>query len=145
MELANRSNQSPSTTTNDMAKALYHINYLAAYPVSDSMLEGWASTITELTPELTPEILKTLINRMKLGIYEYNERKGIQNVFKAYRRFLTERLSRCSPEERTCLRDALNRFASEQELLGTYPPGTNPEYIKIKERELRLTQENIGR
>jgi hypothetical protein len=45
----------------------------------------------------------------------------------------------------------LNNWCKEEHkeeslgLIGTYPPGTNPEYIKIKERELRLTMENIGK
>lgn len=65
-----------------IAKELVHINLLVAYPVSDAMLEIWAKTIEELAPDLTPEILRKLINRYKLGELEYDTKSGIQNILK---------------------------------------------------------------
>jgi hypothetical protein len=68
-----------------LLKELCHINLLVAYPIPDAMLELWAASIMELKPEITPFILKEIINEFKLGKIEYNPRKGIQNIFSAFR------------------------------------------------------------
>jgi len=64
-----------------IAKELYHINQLVSYPLSESQIEDWAKSINELSPSTTPQDLKIIINKMKMGEVEYNHIKGIQNIF----------------------------------------------------------------
>ncbi len=81
-----------TTTKESYIKQLYHVNYLVSYPISDLMLEGWSNSIIELVPEITPDDLKEIINRMKLGTIDFDYRKGIQNIFKGYTILLKELL-----------------------------------------------------
>ena len=78
-------NQLANTTTN-LIKELYHVNYLVAYPISDSMLEGWAKCLTELAPGMSSYLLKDIIDKMKMGHIAYDHKKGIQNIFIAYQK-----------------------------------------------------------
>jgi len=88
-------NQLVNTTINEqIIKELYHINYLVAFPLSDLMLEGWAKSIQELAPELTPERLKKIINGMKVGVVNYDTKKGIQNIFLAHKPVNTNTVTR---------------------------------------------------
>lgn len=75
----------------EIAKELIHFNQLTPYPYSDLQISQWVKSITELIPEMTPEIIKHIIDRLKLGVYEYDSRLGIQNVFAGFRKYLEER------------------------------------------------------
>jgi hypothetical protein len=75
------------TINEELVKALYHVNYLTPYAISDTMLEGWANSIQELNPNITPAILKKIIDKMKMGEIEFDNKKGIQNIFKGYKQF----------------------------------------------------------
>jgi hypothetical protein len=81
------------TTKEDLVKQLYHVNYLVSYPVSDLMLEGWANSIMELVPEITTKDIKSITDRMKMGTYPFDSRKGIQNIFNGYVLLLKDRIS----------------------------------------------------
>lgn len=81
MELI-KTNSSPSIVNVEMAKQIYQINLLIPYPLADSQIEDFANTLEELIPELTPVQLKRMIDRFKVGVYEWDRNKLIQNIFK---------------------------------------------------------------
>ena len=85
MELQTTNKLVNITTNEQMIKELYHVNYLVAYPLSDTILEGWCKCIIELKPETTPEDIKKMINKMKLGLIPYDPKLGIQNIFRGLR------------------------------------------------------------
>ena len=80
------------TTVNNIAKAVLHFNQLTPFPYSDIQIMDWAKSINELTPELTPDIVKKIIDKYKLGIYEFDTKLGIQNIFNGYRLILEEKI-----------------------------------------------------
>lgn len=83
-------NQTLSTPLNDkefkIATAIFHINQLVAYPLSDSQIEQWAKSINRLLPELLVDDLEKLMDLMKIGEIEYDQKQGIQNIFLGLRR-----------------------------------------------------------
>jgi hypothetical protein len=81
MELI-KNNSSLSTVEIDLARQIYQINLLIPYPLTDSQIEDFSRTLQELVPELTPAQLKRMIDRFKMGIYEWDRNKMIQNIFK---------------------------------------------------------------
>lgn len=66
----------------ELAKQVYQINQLVPYPLSDIQIEDIAKSLEELVPELTPMQLKKMIDRFKIGYYEWDKTKVIQNIFK---------------------------------------------------------------
>ena len=81
-----------SSELTKIGQVIVHINQLTPFPYSDFQLIDWAKSINELTPELTPDILKKIIDKYKLGIYEFNSRAGIQNIFRGYKLILGEKI-----------------------------------------------------
>lgn len=90
-----------TTIDKDFVQQLYHVNYLTNYPISDAMLEGWSKSIKELAPEMTSKTVKIIIDRMKVGTIDFDNRIGIQNIFKAYKIILNEYLVDLSRLETT--------------------------------------------
>ena len=88
-----------STKIEQIAKELFHINYLVAFPISDPMLEGWARSIDELDPQATPEEIKELIGNMKKGLEEFDKNKGIQNIFIGLRRLRMKKMNEIRAKE----------------------------------------------
>ena len=66
-----------------IAMQVYHINQLTAFPLADHQIDEWSKAIYELRPEVRPEEIKDVIDGMKQGYIEYDNRLGIQNIFKA--------------------------------------------------------------
>lgn len=62
---------------------VYHINHLTAFPLTDNQIDEWSRSINELRPDVTPEQLKEVIDGMKQGLIDFDNRLGIQNIFKA--------------------------------------------------------------
>ena len=81
-----------SSELTKIGQEIVHINQLTPFPYSDFQLIDWAKSINELTPELTPDILKKIIDKFKLGIYFFDSRAGIQNVFAGYKLILGEKI-----------------------------------------------------
>ena len=71
---------------------LYQINQVTTFPVSDKNLEAWGNSIIELAPELTPEILKKIINKYKTGYYQWDNKVGLPNIFKGYHQLILEKI-----------------------------------------------------
>jgi hypothetical protein len=74
-----------ANTPTELIKALYHVNLLTPFPISDGMLELWARSIQKLRPEITPEVVTQIIDKMKLGEIKYDTKEGVQNIFIGYR------------------------------------------------------------
>jgi hypothetical protein len=68
---------------NKIAAIVYHVNQLTSYPLSGVQIEDWAKSINELMPDVDLVELKRVINNFKLGVFEWDYRKGIQNIFLA--------------------------------------------------------------
>jgi hypothetical protein len=67
----------------ELALVVFHINQVVPYPLSDLQIADWAKSINELRPDVEPQKLKEVIDKMKLGQIEWNYRQGIQNIFRA--------------------------------------------------------------
>ena len=84
-----------------LIKQLFHVNCLVAYPISDTMLEVWANTLSELEPEITPEVVKWIVDKMKLGMLDFDNRKGIQNIFEGFRKYISHKIKEENSREVT--------------------------------------------
>lgn len=73
-----------------VAKILWHINQIVSYPMSDHQIEDWAKSLMELKPNTDLAALKFLIDKFKTGDFEYDYKKGIQNIFIGLRHIYQE-------------------------------------------------------
>lgn len=64
-----------------MGQALFHVNQLIAYPLTDLQIIDWSKTITRLMPEVTPAQVMKVIEDYMLENIEWDKSKGIQNIF----------------------------------------------------------------
>lgn len=76
----------------NLSKEIYRVNLLNPYPLSDLQVVEWAKCINLLLPEMKPEMLQLIINKMMLGVIEWDGKKGIQNIFSAYKKLINERI-----------------------------------------------------
>jgi hypothetical protein len=65
----------------EIGKALFHVNQLIAYPLTDLQIIDWSKTITRLMPEVTPAQVMAVIDEYMLENIEWDKSKGIQNIF----------------------------------------------------------------
>jgi hypothetical protein len=86
-------NITTSNKISNLSKELYHINYLINYPLSDNMIEGWERTLNELEPEITAEVIKWIVDNSKLGFFEWDNKKGIQNIFEGFRKYINYKIA----------------------------------------------------
>lgn len=85
MEIQKMQSQLANITTDiELIKQIYHVNYLIPYPLNDAMIEGWAKSLQELEPEITADIVKWIVDKAKIGAFEWDNKKGIQNIFKGF-------------------------------------------------------------
>lgn len=81
----------PSTTSLSIAKSddysvrkvVFKVNFLVSFPLSDSQIEDWTSEITRLSPHTTIQDLVEIIDKFMKNEYIWDNRIGIQNLFKA--------------------------------------------------------------
>ena len=81
----------PSTTSLSIAKSddysvrkvVFKVNFLVSFPLSDSQIEDWTSEITRLSPHTTIQDLVEIIDKFMKNDYIWDNRIGIQNLFKA--------------------------------------------------------------
>jgi len=95
MELQKITTESQLANTHqqvEFTKQLFHVNCLVSYPINDVMLEVWTKSINELAPEMTSDDLKFIIDKMKIGVYPYDHRVGIQNIFKGYKKLIESKV-----------------------------------------------------
>lgn len=75
-----------SQKEHDIAKIIYHINQVRTYPLTAIEIEDWSRSINEILPELELDNLRELVVEMKKGNIEYDNTRGIQNIFKGLNR-----------------------------------------------------------
>lgn len=108
----------------NLAIQLFHVNQLTPYPYSDAMLEAWAVSILELTPEIKAEDLKFIIDKMKLGAIPYDSKKGIQNIFNGYLLLLTEKI------------EEISRHINNDNLYGHFKSEDEAKLFKEKQKKI---------
>lgn len=64
-----------------IAQAVFHVNQLVPYALTDLQISDWAKSINKLIPELDIDSLVYVIDQMKMGRIEWNPKLGIQNLF----------------------------------------------------------------
>lgn len=90
------------TKITELSKAVFHVNQLTGYPLPDAVIMDWAKSISELAPEITPKTIKIVTDKMKVGLIDYDHRKGIQNIFNGYKIVLEN--------YRISIQDSLNKM-----------------------------------
>lgn len=83
LQISNKGLSTPLNTKEvEIAKLVWHVNQLVAYPLTDHQIEAWSLSINELLPELELEKLAKLIKDFKLGNIPWDYHFGIQNLIK---------------------------------------------------------------
>lgn len=82
----------------NLINELFYINCIIAYPISDLTLEMWSKLILELEPEITPDVIKWIINKMAIGLIPYDSKIGIPNIFNGFRKYISIKIEQtCKP------------------------------------------------
>ncbi len=81
--------QTTTTTTsiallqpNIICKQLFCINQLVPFPLSETQIEDWSSTLKRLAPNVTDQQLQTVLDKFATNRTKWNEKQGIQNIFR---------------------------------------------------------------
>lgn len=67
---------------NDICKALWKVNLLIAYPLSDAMIEVWGKHLIRLCPDVKVDELDKIMDKFISGEIEYVANKGLANIVK---------------------------------------------------------------
>lgn len=85
MELQ-KQNQSVSTNLQSkeiqMARSLFYVNLLSPFRVDDAIIEMWSVSLSRIDDRITPEEVQELMDAFMTGEIEYDNKIGIQNIFK---------------------------------------------------------------
>lgn len=81
LQSQNQSIAIKSSLVETVAKIVWHINQVVAYPLTDRQIEDWAKSILELKPDIDLGALKFLIDKFKTAEAPYDYHCGIQNIF----------------------------------------------------------------
>ena len=69
---------------NEYGVILYEINLIQAYPLGDTQIQDWCKCLHKFIPTLKQSTLQKIIDCYVTGKLEWNNKIGIQNIFKAY-------------------------------------------------------------
>lgn len=69
-----------------IARIVYEVNQLRQYPLNDIEIAEWATTLDEFDPKIDLEALRFIIQQMKFGNMEYEQKDGVQNLTRAFRK-----------------------------------------------------------
>lgn len=69
----------------DIAVEVYKVNLLVPYPLKDYQIDEWAICINKIYPDLDPNLLNRIFEKMMKDEIQWNPKKGIQNIFIAIR------------------------------------------------------------
>jgi hypothetical protein len=69
-----------------LCQIVYQVNFLRQYPLSPVEIAEWARTLVEFDPELDYATLKFIIQQMKFGNLEYEQKDGVQNLTRAFQK-----------------------------------------------------------
>lgn len=75
----------------ELTRELFQVNLLSNYILSDQMIENWTLTVVEICKDITPEILKMLIDKMKGGYLDFDSKLGVRNIVNAYFRYKNDK------------------------------------------------------
>ncbi len=64
----------------DFGLALYQINLVMAYPLSDAVIEDWAKFIIRAFPKTTPEEVRYVIDKIAKGEIPFDNKYGIRDL-----------------------------------------------------------------
>lgn len=68
-----------------LAYELEQLNEIyAPFKLSDDDILRWVKRISELKPDLTPEILNEIVLNFITGKFKFNKNHGIANIFNGY-------------------------------------------------------------
>lgn len=65
-----------------LCKQIFSINQLVAFPLSETQMEDWATTLKRLAPNVTNETLQIVLDKFATNRTKWNEKQGIQNIFR---------------------------------------------------------------
>ena len=65
-----------------ICQQLFHINRLVQFKLTPIELEDWSKDIVEHSPKTTAGQLKLVIDKFKTNRTHWNDKKGIQNIFR---------------------------------------------------------------
>lgn len=71
----------------EIGQVVFHVNQLTAYPLNDLQISDWAKSINELKPDLDLALLKKVIDKFKMDELEWDNHKGIQNIFRELKKY----------------------------------------------------------
>lgn len=77
---------STQTDVRLICKILWKINLCISYPLSDAMIELWATHLVRLMPTLDVAELDSVMDKFIVGDIEYDRDKGITNIFNALKK-----------------------------------------------------------
>lgn len=69
-----------------LREIVYEVNQLRQFPLNEIEIAEWADTLLEFDPKLNYEALKFIIQQMKFGKLEYEQRDGVQNLTRAFQK-----------------------------------------------------------
>lgn len=107
MEIIVQKPKSLNTEVKELAKQLYHLNQLTPYTITDIQIEDMAYSIYELVPELKPYQLKRMIDRFKIGIYDWDRAYLLPNIMKKAYQIISEEVN--DSEQLKQLKDRLTK------------------------------------
>jgi hypothetical protein len=67
----------------ELCMVIRDFNQLRSFKLNDVEVLEWKDTLIRIKPDLTPAMLQYAIDRLMDGELEYNEKRGIQNIFSA--------------------------------------------------------------
>ena len=69
-----------------LCEIVYGVNQLRQYPLNDIEIAEWSETLLEFKPDLDYKALEFIIQQMKFGNMEYEQRDGVQNLTRAFQK-----------------------------------------------------------
>ena len=66
--------------TEQMAKMVYRLEMVMAFPLTEIQIENWAETIVRLCPDSTPEQVLEIVDNYLKGVWYFDKDKGIANL-----------------------------------------------------------------
>lgn len=66
----------------EIAKELTQVNLLITFALTPFQIAQWARCVLELEPKTEPFEVRAVIDMYKRGLYEWDQKEGVQNIFR---------------------------------------------------------------
>lgn len=63
-----------------VAKVVWRLDMIMAFPLDDLQIQSWANTITRLCPDVEPERVAEIVDKFLTGEWAYDKDQGIANI-----------------------------------------------------------------